>query len=256
MTLSIVTRAYKSSELRNLIEKLNSNSEIDKEIVAVCNINDYNIDSDKLIIENYNRVQAKIVGIKNADFDKILILDSDQIPEDGLLSELDGSKEEMIIIPEKSVNNGITSRCLDDWRYRNEGLARKRTTPYIPVIPRFYNREYLLRAIDRLPENIDKIVNHEDSIFYYEVFKETRNIGFSKKYIYNYDPNFFKLMYKAILYGKNQHYINELEIESDILDLLNKLDRNTLNIKELRLGKGYIIQVLRGGAYEFGRIIG
>ena len=31
---------------------------------------------------------------------------------------------------------------------------------------------------------------------------------------------------------------------------------NSLNIKELGFGKGYVIQIIRAVAYEFGKIIG
>ena len=256
MSVSIITRAYKTSDLKNLIENLNSNNGVEKEIIAVCNINDYNIENAKLIIEDSNRFKARITGIKNAKYDKILLLDSDQIPEKGLLEELENKKEDMIIIPEKSVNNNFTAKCLDDWRYRNEKLARKKITPYIPVIPRFYRKKYLLNAINKFSTDLYNIIDHEDSILYYYVFQETKNINFSKKYIYNYDPKFFKLMYKAFLYGKNGENIKNLEIPYDISMLLYKLNKNTLNIKELGLGKGYIIQIIRGISYKCGKIFG
>lgn len=254
MALSIVTRAYRTSELRNLIENLKLNSEVDKEIVAVCNIDDYNLEDVKLIIEDSNRTGAKITGIKNAESNKILLLDSDHVPENGLLAELDDRMEDMIIIPEMSANSSFTGKCLDDWRWRNEELARRKPTPYIPVIPRFYRREHLERAISRLPKNLEMIVNHEDSVFYYEVYKKTQNIGFSVKHIFNNDPSFFKLMQEAFLYGRNQRYIDNMELPSDISDLLKRLDRNTLNVKELGFGKGYVIQITRGLAYEIGKM--
>ena len=254
MSISIITRAYKTSELKNLINDLNSNHEIEKEIIAVCNIKDYDIKNAKLIIEDSNRFRARITGIKNAKYDKILLLDSDQIPEKGLLEELENKKEDMIIIPEKSVNNNFTAKCLDDWRYRNEKLARKKTTPYIPVIPRFYRKKYLLNAINKLSTDLYNIIDHEDSILYYYVFQETKNINFAKKHIYNYDPKFFKLIYKAFLYGKNRNNTKNLEIPKDISMLLYQLNKSTLNMKELGLGKGYIIQIIRGILYEFGKI--
>ena len=61
-------------------------------------------------------------------------------------------------------------------------------------------------------------------------------------------------MYKAFLYGKNRKNTKNLEIQDDILVLLYKLNKNTLNIKELEFGKGYIIQIMRGIAYESGKI--
>ena len=256
MAISIITRAYKTSELKKLISNINSINEVEIEIIAVCNVNDYNIEATKLIIENSNRFKARITGIKNSNYDKILFLDSDQIPEKGLLSELDGKNNDMIIIPEKSINNNFISKCLDDWRYRNERLARKNITPYIPVVPRFYKKEYLINAINRIHQNIYNIIDHEDSIIYYETFKETKNVGFSKKYIYNYDPDFLNLMRKAFLYGKNERDIKSIDIPEDIKVLIDKLNKNTLNVKELGIGRGYIIQVLRGIMYEMGKIIG
>lgn len=197
MPVSIITRSYRTSELRNLVSYLEINKETEKEVIAVSVIKDCDIDGAEVIIEDSNRFEARITGIKKAHFDKILLLDSDQIPEDGLLSELDAMDEHMVIIPERSQNKGLTSKCMDDWRMRNEKLARTKISPYIPVVPRFYRREPLMQAIYNLPNNVRKIISHEDSVLYYEVFKITRNIGFSEKYIYNIEPNFIKLMHKC-----------------------------------------------------------
>ena len=254
MSISIITRAYKTSELKNLMNNLYLNREIELEIIAICKINDYNIKNAKLIIEDSNRFEARITGIQRAIYDKILLLDSDQVPEKGLLKELDNKKEDMVIIPEKSINNNFTSRCLDDWRYRNEKLARKQITPYIPVIPRFYRKKYLINAINQLSTNLYKIIDHEDSILYYYAFQETQNINFSEKHIFNYDPKFLKLMHKAYLYGKNRKNTKNLAIPDNISLLLHRLNKNTLNIKELGFGKGYIIQVSRAISYELGKI--
>lgn len=253
--LSIITRAYKTSELKMLIDYLNSNNETKTEIVAVCNINDYDIKNSNIIIEDSNRFEARITGIKNAIYDKLLLLDSDQIPERGLLRELDNKEESMVIIPEQSVNKNFTSICLDDWRCRNESLARERPNPYIPVIPRFYKKTYLLSAVNKISANICKIIDHEDSILYYYVFEETKNIEFSKKRIFNYDPNLLKLMHKAYLYGKNSRDIKQLVIPENISLLLKNLNRNTFNVKELGFGKGYILQLIRGISYELGKVL-
>ncbi len=254
MPISIITRARKTSELKNLINNLQSNNEIEKEIVAVCNISDYDVKNTRLIVEDSDRFEARITGIKNAIYDKVLLLDSDQIPEKGLLKELDNKKNDMVIIPERSINNSLISMCLDDWRYRNERLARKQMTPYIPVIPRFYRREHLLSAVNKLPASLYKIMDHEDSVLYYYVFRETNNINFSEKHIFNYDPEFLKLMRKAYLYGKNRRDLKNSEIQEDISLLLYGLNRNTFNIKEIGFGKGYIIQIMRGISYELGKI--
>ncbi len=255
MSISIVTRAYKTSQLKNLVLNLDKNLEVEKEIIAVCQVNDYDIKGINLIIENSKRFQARITGIKSANYDKILLLDSDQIPEKGLLRELDDKNEYMVIIPERSTNENFTSKCLDDWRYRNEKHAMENPNPYIPVVPRYYKSSVLLNVINKFSPDIYEIVDHEDSVLYYEIFKETRNIGFAKKYILNYDPPLNILLQKAFLYGKNRKTVQNLEIPDDILMLINKLNRSTLNVKGLGIGRGYIIQILRGLMYQLGRII-
>ena len=73
-------------------------------------------------------------------------------------------------------------------------------------------------------------------------------------YILNYDPPLNILMRKAFLYGKFRNIVQNLETPDDVLVLINKINRNALNIKELGIGKGYIIEILRGLMYELGRI--
>lgn len=256
MAISILTRAYKTSELKSLIKYLNSIKEVEKEIVAVCNVKDQDINGINLIIENSNRFEARITGIKNSNYENILLLDSDQIPEKGLFKELESKKEDMIIVPEKSLNRNLNSMCLNDWRFRNEQLARQKPSPYVPVVPRFYKRKHLINVALRIPTSVTKIIDHEDSILYYYVYKKTQNVGFSKKFIFNNDPNLLILMKKAYLYGKNKKKIGNYEIPDEIKILLGRLNRNTLNIKELGIGSGYMIQTIRGIFYELGRILG
>ena len=256
MAISVVTRAYKTSELKNFINNLSSNSEIEIEIIAVCNINDYNLKNANLIIENSNRFEARITGIKNAIYESVLLLDSDQTPEKGLLKELDSKMDDMVIIPEKSINNSFTSRCLDDWRYRNENRARKEITPYVPVVPRFYRKKYLLSIINNLSTNIYKILSHEDSILYYYAFQETKKITFAQKYIFNYDPKFSKLIRKAYLYGSYRKYTASLEVPEDISRLIYELNNDIFDIKHIGISKGYMIQMIRGFFYKLGEIFG
>lgn len=255
MSISIITRSYRTSELRDLISYLNRNNEIEKEVIAVCNVKDYDFQEVNLILEDSNMFEARIRGIKNAQFDRVLLLDSDQIPEDGLLRELNNRSEDIVIVPERSLSSGFTAKCLDDWRMRMFELGKRRTSPYIPAVPRFYKREPLMTVIKTLSDDLYKIVSHEDSILFYQVFKATQNIGFSTKYIYNRDPDFITLMRKAFKYGKFKKFAEISSSRSDILHLLNELNRSFLNIKELRLGKGYLVQIPRGFAYMLGEIL-
>ena len=125
----------------------------------------------------------------------------------------------------------------------------------IPVVPRFYKKDLLIKAIRQLPDSVYKIISHEDSILYNATFSISKNIKFSSRYIHNRDPDFFTLIKKAFYYGISSRSVNYLCLPTDIVSLLYKLDRNSSNIKELGFGKGYMIQILRAFAYEFGRIL-
>ncbi len=258
MPISIITRAYKTSELEMLIKHIDLKNEPGREIIAVCNINDYNfnkIENFNIIIENSNMFEARITGIKNAKYDDILLLDSDQIPGDGLLNELDNAENDILIIPERSLNHNFVGKCLDDWRVRNEKYAMKDPNPYIPVVPRYYKKTILIDIIHKLPLEIYNVIAHEDSILYYMAFKQTQNIRFTKNYIYNSDPSVSTLMRKAFKYGKNKKDIKQVDLPYDLNKLINQIDKNSLNIKELGLGKGYIIQSLKGIAYVCGSLL-
>ena len=135
MPISIIARSLKSSELRNLVTTLTSRKEAKIEIIAVSRTNDSDFGGNiNLIVENSNRLQAKATGVKKAKYDNLLFLDSDQIPQEYLLSELENKKDDMVIIPERSLNNSFVASCLDDWRFRNERVAMNHPNPYIPVV--------------------------------------------------------------------------------------------------------------------------
>ena len=259
MPISVVTRAYRTSELRNLVSNLQTNHEIEKEVIAVCKIEDCNLKSAqslKLMLEDSNRFEARITGVRHSVYDKVLFLDSDQIPEAGLLSELDERNEDMVVIPERSLRHDFVGNCLDDWRARNERLSMREPSPFIPVIPRFFRKEKLIDAINSAQSNMVNFLRAEDSVLYYEVYKQTQSIGFSSRYIFNGDPPLSVLMKKAFLYGKHRREIEEMADQGDYLKLINKIDRNTLNFRELGIGKGLVLQICRGIFYEAGRFMG
>jgi hypothetical protein len=222
----------------------------------VSRFNDYNIGNNvKLIVDSTNRFEAKVIGVKYTSFDEILFLDSDQIPQEGLLAELDNKNDDMVIIPERSLNHSFSARCLDDWRARNERVAMVNPNPFIPVIPRFFKKKYVLNAIEKLDPKVYSVKTHEDSVLYYEIFKETNSVSFSNKYIFNNDPSFSQIMKKAFDYGKNYREIRSMDVPQDIVDLIDRLDLHTLNFRELGVGKGYLIQILRGIMYKLGSLL-
>ena len=102
------------------------------------------------------------------------------------------------------------------------------------------------------------------------MFKYTQNISFTEAEIYDFDPSFVELIYKAFKYGKSKknfktiyksylssQYGNDklTELLKEMNILINRLNKNTLNIKELGIGKGNVIQFIRGVAYALGNLL-
>ena len=118
-----------------------------------------------------------------------------------------------------------------------------------------YKKAPLLSAIKEISDSVYKIISHEDSVLYYETFKITQDVAYSRKQIFNKDPDFITLMRKAFLYGKFSGGVSQLKLPPDIVCLLKKLDRSSLNVKALGIGWGYLVQVPRAFAYVLGRLI-
>lgn len=255
MPISIVTRAIRSSELEGLAKNLELIDETDFELLSVCKIHDSKFDGLNVLLDNANRFQARVIGVKSAKHEKVLFIDSDQIPENGLLAELEQKADDMVIIPEKSVRQSLVGSCLDDWRYRTERWARKSPNPGIPVVPRFYKRSLLLKALETVPAVAFDIMNHEDSILFNATFEFTHRISFSNHFMINYDPTFVQLLEKAFKYGKSMKVLNKLASSDSLYLFLRELDKSSLNLKELGIGKGNFLQLLRAISFKFGELL-
>ena len=110
------------------------------------------------------------IGTDEASLDCILFLDEDQTPEEGLMEELTEKNDDAIIIPERSLNRNFIGRLMDYKRTCLEESVRNKPIPEIPVIPRFYRKEILLKAFANLSsKTILNVEQHEDSILYSEI---------------------------------------------------------------------------------------
>lgn len=256
MGLTIVIRAMKSSELNQRI--LNSLIDINFEIevLVVCNINDYPIERIRYIENKVGRFEARIIGIKNAQYDKILFLDSDQIPEVGLIDDLVKLNCDACIIPERSLGRSLCSNLMNDWRIRIESYGIRHPSPFIPVIPRLYSKGILLKAINRLPTNYEVIIDHEDSILYYLSFPELKSISYTNKCIFNFNETVPNLLKKAYTYGKNHKNVKKIEISPELSILIRKINHQLFDVKNLGLGKGHVIQTLKAMSYGLGALFG
>jgi glycosyltransferase involved in cell wall biosynthesis len=259
MSISIVTRSLRTSELQGLIDNLMLIDNTEIEIIAVCVEEDViinEIEKVRIIIENSNRFRARITGIRNASFENVLLLDCDQRVTKELLRELDKKKEDIVIIPERSSRQDIVRVMFDDLRKKTEAVSVGSPSPDFPVVPRFYKRDVLMKGLADISDYIAEYgLSHEDSILFYEVYRYSKSIAFSKENIIDLDPDLFTIIRKAFLYGQYARLARKAKLPQKYLRLIGELNKNSLLIKKHELGPAHVLQGLRAIAYGLGFLV-
>lgn len=227
----------------------------DLELIVVVKRRDINISDEyvSIITEDSNRFQARKTGI-HASNGNVLLLDSDQIPEKALLMELQCSRSDALVIPEKSLNRNLIGRLLDLQRTYFQEIAKPNYYPEFPVVPRFYNGDIIRVTLDRMDKQIFKYgLSHEDSILYYEAYNKLKNINVSRNYIFDTDPSLAEYIRKSVLYGKyKKSTVSSSQIPASYIRLINDINREFLKIRNFPI---MIISLLRGIPYLFGSIL-
>ena len=186
--------------------------------------------SIRYVYEDISRFEALNLGVKMAQFNSVLIIDSDQIVSPVLVSELNRIDEEMCIIKERSYNRNFIGKIADRQREFLYRYSKKHISDSLPVIPRFYRREIIKRAISKLERSeLSLISQHEDSVIYSEVLKISRDVGFCDTPLLNIDPGFFHFARKSFRYGVAQaEALSSNCISKERADLLRSIDRNRI----------------------------
>lgn len=259
--LSILIRNKDSRYISTTLNSLKGSIDERIEIIVVDSsanpLKNDGVESIKIISFNGNRTEALIEGSLYINGKNVLILDSDQIIDNQLLNELCLCQNDMCIINEVSYNNNIIGKLSDMNRKYLFNFALKHANPMIPAIPRFYKTEVFKKAIANLPEeNIKKIIQHEDSMIYYEAYKITNDLTFNHGPIYNVDPSFKDFLLKSYKYGVFNGAIKKNPlISSDFKKLFKTIDsRRIWYDKELGFNPGLILDCIKGVPYLTGEL--
>ncbi|MEM3828704.1 MAG: hypothetical protein QXP36_05785, partial [Conexivisphaerales archaeon] len=194
-------------------------------------------------------------GLLKAKQDYILNLDSDQIVSEKLLEKLNNVRNDMAIIAEKSYNNNLIGKLMDYKRDYLFKYSKSHPSPFIPVIPRFYKKKLALDAFESITNfELKNIIQHEDSLLYYEAFKLSKNIGFVDDYLYNIDPPLNLFLKKSYTYGSNMRTaLKSNNVLNEHKQFFRKLDEYSF-LFEMKIGinKGIIINFIKGLPYFIG----
>ena len=205
------------------------------------------------------RFEALSLGIHAVRSSRVLILDDDQVLDQGLASELNEIEGDAIFVPERSLNRNLVGRFMDLKRAGVENLARKAPNPAIPAVPRCYDAPTALRALARVGEaELRAISQHEDSVLYFEVARLADKVGWAHHRILNLDPPLGEFLKKSFDYGLSQsRAIRSPSVTAEHQQLLRAIDRGRLeNWGAEGLYPGLLADMVKGTPYLLGLMAG
>ena len=172
----------------------------------------------RVIHKNLTRFEARVEGIRSARGDFILNLDADQKVHPDLLHALVQTTANSVVIFELPTESGRWDQLVHRTKLYELAEFRRHPSVELPVIPRWYHREPLMKAVELLvdvaAQNQGHLpTRHEDTILFWYFLKANRwtakdSVGFADLPIYHPVPPLDETGRKFFRYGK------ELGVES------------------------------------------
>jgi glycosyltransferase involved in cell wall biosynthesis len=231
----------------------------------------------RVIHKKLTLLEARIEGIEAARGDNILNLDSDQTIHPDLLPALIDAKAASVIIPELPTGPGRLSELVRRKNERALAEFRRRPSLIIPVIPRRYRREPLMKAIVSLrrqaPEQVPRHLptRHEDTILFAYFLNangwtERECVGFVDTPIYHPVTGFSETARKYYRYGRDMGAESrmllrgEMALNPGIWSYVYRVDLGRmLTYWDSDFGwnmSGFVYDFLRAPFYSVGVVLG
>jgi glycosyltransferase involved in cell wall biosynthesis len=138
---------------------------------------------------------ARYQGVLRARGQYVLMLDSDQVLEPTAVERAVALMEEghdMLVLEERSLppRNWLQRLFAAHRRLVHRYLDERALNPFRgTVLPRFFRRDLLLRAFERVPPDLlPRVVHHDHAIIYLECWRLSRRVGYLPRAVYHQEP--------------------------------------------------------------------
>lgn len=220
-------------------------------------ISDYDV---KIIKKRTKSFESRLISVKDASGDRVLIFDDTRLVPDTLLGRLSDMPEDMIVVAERDIGNGILARLSNlDKRALSKERVKLNPLENKSVIPRIYRRNILMRAFEAINRNlspsiISNMVGLDLEILYYEAFKISQSIRvLQNPEIMHYgDETLKSILNKYYRYGYTQRMLKGT-IYSELASLSGR-NRSSYAVSDRILSLP--LQVIRGVPFILGYISG
>lgn len=212
----------------------------------------------RVIQTRWKLLGARYLGFKESKGDFILLLDSDQIlTSKQVINNAVAlmEKNDMLIFEEYTYNvKNWLQKLFEADRKLVHKLSNIHLDPLEGVLlARFYRREILEKAFEKIPKKLfPSVIAHDHAIIYYEAYKVSQNVGILPDAVWHIEPNsLLELLKKNFRYGKSAYEIVKTGYYKDLLSKKVRFRKGA--IKDWKLGiQTYILSGLKGVGYYLG----
>jgi len=209
----------------------------------------------KIIMCNGGLLESRIAGVNASKGDYVLLLDSDQILQvTSIKRAVDKMKlYDYLWFYERSYNSNKFLPSLYDadriltQKYLREGV----------VLPRFFKRKMLLKAMENIPKQFIDIIGAQDHIIIDEEIKKlSKKMGGVEFAVQHIEPDsIIKLFKKQYRWGKTTGSLYNKNVYQHLITKKNKFRGFYFDEISLSL-KSFMLRGLRGVPYFIGFYIG
>ena len=205
---------------------------------------------------------ARCLGLELSRGDFVLLLDSDQVLADCVLARSYQLIDEfdMLLLEEHSIS---PSSMLQRIFYHERRLAHSNRSGHADpnagiLLPRFYRRELLERAISKIPQPLlDFVIAHDHAIIYYESARLSNRVGMVSNAIYHQEPRSMQDLWKKnFRYGVSTGWLAKTGYYSALLNPRKKLRVMGTEGSSIDWLASLLLLSMKAVPYEFGYMKG